>query len=82
MLNWIDRIPYAPLVIFAFFILMAPFRPMPHVWEKLSMLMHGNLLRPIDIIDMIYHLLPTVVLAIKIYRDKTGRSFKDGGDLK
>jgi hypothetical protein len=67
----IDRIPYAILIILAIFLLLAPFRPMPHVVEKLIMLKNGTLNRPIDIFDLIYHLLPTIVLALKIFRTMT-----------
>jgi len=80
MLNWIDRIPYVPLTVFALLILLAPFKPAPHVWEKLTMLWHGTLNQPIDIVDLVYHLLPTVVLAVKSYRDKTNRDSIEDGD--
>jgi uncharacterized protein involved in oxidation of intracellular sulfur len=68
-LKFLDKIPYALLVIAAVFLLLAPFRPMPHVLEKLMMLKNGTLTRPIDIFDLIFHLIPTILLAIKAYRD-------------
>ena len=71
MLNWLDKIPYTPLIIFALFLFFAPFKPMPHVFEKLIMLKNGMLSKPIDILDLIYHLLPTGLLIIKIVRDTT-----------
>jgi hypothetical protein len=49
--------------------LLAPFRPMPHVVEKLIMLKNGTLHRPIDVFDLFYHLSPLIVLWIKFYRD-------------
>ena len=67
----IDRIPFTILIVLAIFMLLAPFRPMPHVVEKLIMLKNGTLNRPIDIFDLIYHLLPTIVLVLKIYRTVT-----------
>lgn len=67
----IDRIPFTILIVLAIFMLLAPFRPMPHVVEKLIMLKNGTLNRPIDIFDLIYHLLPTIVLALKIFRTMT-----------
>ena len=67
----IDRIPFTILIVLAIFMLLAPFRPMPHVVEKFIMLKNGTLNRPIDIFDLIYHLLPTIVLALKIYRTMT-----------
>ncbi|MGD8336558.1 MAG: hypothetical protein PVG81_00205 [Desulfobacterales bacterium] len=64
----LDRIPYPLLILLAVFMLLAPFRPMPHVLEKLIMLKNGALNRPVDIFDLFYHLLPTILLALKIYR--------------
>ena len=64
----IDRIPYPLLILLAVFMLLAPFRPMPHVLEKLIMLKNGALNRPVDIFDLFYHLLPTILLALKIFR--------------
>jgi hypothetical protein len=49
--------------------LLAPFRPMPHVVEKLIMLKNGALIKPIDIFDLFYHLIPTFILGLKILRD-------------
>jgi hypothetical protein len=71
MWNFIDKIPYTLLIIFSVFMLLAPFRPMPHVLEKLMMLKNGTLHRPIDIFDLFYHLMPLMVLLMKLYRDHT-----------
>ncbi|MGB7919715.1 MAG: hypothetical protein WCF40_06625 [Desulfobacterales bacterium] len=64
----LDRIPYPLLILLAVFMLLAPFRPMPHVLEKLIMLKNGVLNRPVDVFDLFYHLVPTILLALKIYR--------------
>ena len=69
MWTFLDKIPYAILIIIAVFMLLAPFSPMPHVLEKLIMLKNGMLTKPIDIFDLFYHLIPTILLAIKIVRD-------------
>lgn len=71
MWTLLDRIPYAILIPLAALMLLAPFRPLPHVLEKLSMLRNGTLTRPLDIFDLIYHLLPTALLALKVYRTFT-----------
>jgi hypothetical protein len=56
-----------PLVIMACVTLgLAPFRPMPHVWEKLRMLMGGSLSAPADIFDLLMHGLPWIILALKL----------------
>jgi hypothetical protein len=68
-LAFLDKIPYSILIILAVFMLLAPFRPMPHVVEKLIMLKNGTLTKPIDIFDLFYHLVPTIILALKVYRD-------------
>lgn len=68
---FLDKIPYAILIIIAVFMLLAPFKPMPHVIEKLIMLKNGQLTKPIDIFDLFYHLAPTVLLLLKVYRDYT-----------
>jgi Fe-S-cluster containining protein len=65
----LDKIPYSILIAVAVLILLAPFRPMPHVLEKLIMLKNGTLTKPIDIFDLFYHLLPIIVLLLKVYRD-------------
>ena len=68
MWRLIDSIPYSVLIAAAIFMLLAPFRPMPHVLEKLIMLKNGILHRPIDIFDLFFHLIPTLLLMLKIYR--------------
>lgn len=68
MFNWLDKIPYLLLVVVALFMLLAPFRPMPHVVEKLMMLKNGSLSKSLDIFDLFYHLTPTILLIIKIVR--------------
>jgi hypothetical protein len=68
MFNWLDKIPYLLLIVVAVFMLLAPFRPMPHVIEKLIMLKNGSLSKPIDIFDLFYHLTPTILLIIKMVR--------------
>ena len=68
MLKLLDQIPYAPLILIAVWMLLAPFRPMPHVIEKLIMLKSGTLTRPMDIFDLFFHLLPTGILVVKWIR--------------
>ncbi|BBO73487.1 hypothetical protein DSCW_09040 [Desulfosarcina widdelii] len=68
---FLDKIPYSILIVIAGFMLLAPFRPMPHVVEKLIMLKNQTLTKPIDIFDLFYHLVPTIILMLKVYRDYT-----------
>ncbi len=53
------------LLALAVAILLAPFKPAPRVWEKLAMQVQGRLRRLLDIFDLFYHLLPTVLLVIR-----------------
>jgi hypothetical protein len=69
MLEHLDNIPYIVLVPAAVLLLLAPLAPEPHVIEKLRMLKAGTLKRPIDIFDLCFHLLPTVLLCVKGVRD-------------
>lgn len=60
MLNW-------PIVIIACLTIgLAPFKPQPHVWEKLHMLKNGALVQPADIFDLAMHGLPWVILLLKL----------------
>jgi hypothetical protein len=52
----------------AVLMLLAPFQPMPHVVEKILMLKKGLLKKPIDIFDLFFHLIPTILLIIKAIR--------------
>jgi hypothetical protein len=72
MLAWIDRLPLAVLVIAALTLGLAPFVPEPHVWEKLKLLASGDLVRAIDIFDLLLHATPWVLLGIRLAR--LGRS--------
>ena len=68
-----DKIPYKILIILSIFMLLAPFRPMPHVMEKLIMLKTGTLSRAVDIFDLCYHLAPLVLLIVKASMQKRHR---------
>jgi hypothetical protein len=41
--------------------------------EKLLMLKNGTLHRPVDIFDLFFHLAPTFLLAVKLFRDYGNR---------
>lgn len=73
MLQWIDNIPLAMLIVFALLLGLAPFVPEPHIIEKLRMLKNGTLTKPIDIFDLFYHTLPFILLAIKLVRMTTNK---------
>jgi len=61
----LDKIPYIIIIPLAVWMLLAPFRPMPHALEKLNMLLNGTLTRPVDIFDLFFHLFPALILLLK-----------------
>ena len=66
-MKFIERIPLWVLVIVALALGLAPFSPEPHLWEKLKMLTSGTLSRPIDLVDLLVHGVPVVLLAVKLF---------------
>ena len=61
----IKNIPYQPLVLATVLLGLAPFTPAPHAVEKIEMLFHGTLTRPVDIFDLLFHLAPAILLFFK-----------------
>ncbi len=68
MWSILDKISYRVIIPLAILMFLAPFHPMPHALEKLNMLLNGTLSRPIDIFDLFFHLIPTLMLLLKLYR--------------
>ena len=68
MWSILDKLPYSVIIPLAIVMFLAPFRPMPHALEKINMLIAGSLIRPIDIFDLFFHLFPTLILLLKLYR--------------
>jgi len=62
----LDKIPWNILIIGSLTLGLAPFVPEPHLLEKLRMLFQGNLIRPIDIFDLIMHGTLPLLLLLKI----------------
>lgn len=62
----ISKIPLSLIVIACLTIGLAPFFPVPHVWEKLTLLAQGALSRPIDIFDLLLHGTPWVLLILSL----------------
>jgi hypothetical protein len=68
MLNWIDKIPLVPLIGVAILLGVLPLHSTPHLFEKLGMLVQGELVRPIDIFDLFMHGTPAALLLIRVSR--------------
>jgi hypothetical protein len=73
-MRWLDRIPYPLLVAATVFMLGAPFLPEPHLVEKARMLAEGRLIRPLDIFDVFWHLLPAILLGLKLAAGRTPKA--------
>jgi hypothetical protein len=69
-MRFIDGIPLPLLIGLTLFMLGAPFVPEPHLVEKMRMLAEGTLTQPLDIFDVLWHLLPAILLAVKLSRRK------------
>ena len=64
----LDQIPLTILILAALTLGLAPFFPEPHIWEKLKMLVAGDLGKPVDILDLLMHAAPWLLLAAKLLR--------------
>lgn len=67
-MTWLDRFPLPLLVLLAVWLAIAPLSPEPHLVEKLRMLSVGALTRPLDIFDLLMHVMPTVLLMLRLWR--------------
>jgi hypothetical protein len=68
----LDQIPISLIVLACLTLGLAPFVPEPHIWEKLKMLVAGNLVKPVDIFDLLMHAAPFAVLGLKLLRMTRG----------
>jgi hypothetical protein len=59
---------------------LAPFRPEPHLVEKLRMLVNGQLNRPLDVFDLLLHGAPLLLILGKLLlgRDAQASSRRQG----
>lgn len=73
-MSWLDSLPLPLLIVLALFLGLAPFVPEPHLVEKIRLLAAGNLRRPLDIFDLCFHLLPLVLLVLKLIRMAIGKA--------
>lgn len=67
-MKWLDNFPLVILVALAAWMAVAPISPEPHLIEKLRMLGHGTLTKPLDIFDLCMHSAPLVLLALRLWR--------------
>jgi len=65
MRRFLDSLPWSLTLLVAVTWGLAPFFPEPHVWEKLKMLASGTLTRPVDILDLVLHAAPWLLVLAK-----------------
>jgi len=65
MVRFIREFPFPILIVVAVLMLGSPFVPEPHLVEKARMAMNGTLTHPIDLFDVVWHLMPTALLVWK-----------------
>lgn len=64
MQKWLAELPWTVVVFGCLTLGLAPFAP-PHLFEKLQMLARGQLRRPIDWSDLLFHAAPWVLALAK-----------------
>ena len=62
----LGKIPLIPLLLVAVLLGLAPFTPEPHLVEKVKMLFAGTLSAPLDILDLLMHSAPAILLLAKL----------------
>ncbi|EEW25765.1 hypothetical protein [Rhodobacter ferrooxidans] len=67
-MSFLDQIPLNIALLAALTLGLAPFFPEPHIWEKLKMLLAGDLVRPLDWFDFALHGVPWLILLAKLGR--------------
>ncbi len=63
-MQWMDNISWGIIIILCLTLGLAPYNP-PHIVEKLQMLFKGDLKRPIDWFDLVFHGIPWLLLVLK-----------------
>ena len=63
--EFLDQLPWSILIILCLTLGLAPFFP-PHLFEKIKMLLEGQLVRPIDWFDLVMHATPWAFLVLKL----------------
>ena len=64
-MTWVDRMPYAGIILIAVLMMIVPLGG-SHFVEKWSMLFRGTLRRPLDWFDLFIHSAPLALLLLKV----------------
>jgi hypothetical protein len=62
---FLGRLSWGVIILLCLTLGLAPYRP-PHIVEKITMLIQGKLVRPIDWFDLVLHGIPWVLLILKL----------------
>ena len=65
MEEFLNKLPWGMIVLLCLTLGLAPFKP-PHIVEKITMLVQGKLVRPIDWFDLVFHGIPWILLILKL----------------
>jgi len=65
MEQFLSKLPWGIIVLLCLTLGLAPYKP-PHIVEKITMLVQGKLVRPIDWIDLVFHGIPWILLILKL----------------
>jgi len=65
LVNGVNALPLGLIIFLCLTLGLAPFNP-PHIWEKLQMLAHGQLVKPLDWFDLFLHGTPWILLVFKL----------------
>ncbi|MDQ6993341.1 MAG: hypothetical protein Q9M31_07675 [Mariprofundus sp.] len=68
LLRWLHCPSMTMLIVAAILLGMMPITPAPHLFEKLSMLLDGSLLKPVDMFDLFWHGWPLLWIALRLLR--------------
>jgi len=66
-MRWIHSLSWTIVILMVVTLGLAPYKPEPHILEKLTMLFNGELAKPIDIFDLFLHGMPWLLLILKTY---------------
>jgi len=74
-MKWLEEIPFVILIAAAILMAALPIEPQPHLLEKMQMFKAGRLTDVVDILDVLWHLFPTLLLLYKIvlFKRKSAR---------
>ena len=65
-MDFLRNMPTFPFAMVAVLLAIMPIVPQPHLVEKLTMLFSGQLSKPLDIFDLLWHGTPITLFIIKL----------------